>query len=1398
MGQGPWTAARFSDWLDRHVRVDRKSYRERLFDFLDRGRPDEPNVLLLFGHGGSGKSVLTETLASPCDQPPGKQAGRWLKLQLEFDSSGEETAEGGAPETLIGRAEQDPFRWATCLHKLRLQINRVDRPDNPERSRAMPAFADFHDHCISTDDTGERRARRPGIPGMIVILAALLLGTLSVLPDLLEDVVGLSLSLPLRIGFLAATVLLPLFALPQIKTWLWRILVAGPRYRKLGMKPTDFHDASKEQGPAGRPRLPDAKLTEVFLSDLDRWLSRQRRWRGAIFLFDVHSFTENPRARRAFWQGVERLGNPAGRSGATTPLKDRVRVVVASKFRPRRGETRLLDSGEDQTFQSLSVTNLEPGEAIQLVSAAMTGLNGKDIDLKVSEGTLLDGVARLVSPPKEEAGRDGSPSAHPSGYGLNRPAGSGDEADTARLARDVLSLLAFGTAADAEVNPQSEAIEVRDRLAVFLASPLAGATPRQDILPNVRSTLETRRRQFLEDAFDSRQAYHTACFLAVFEHGLSRADWPFDEEGLLPFDALIGRTSLFYTVIGSHDGVARMRVRPGIAALITVGGANCRAGHTWTMLAGKFAACCNELGLDQGGIPANAGPETLAVAGMALSCLAAAADQEAYHQQKTFPGIEQRAPALLDWVRQSCAGGEPAGESLERQILEQAAGVCLLLAAPSHPARGYGLLGQRDIRAAVFELLESYLGQLIEKDGAGATGFPGVPVRLRHRARAAISRLEGFADLAQLDETQKTRLDTILSHLRTLNEAGSQEEQLLDAMRAVYAQRKLRSHTQTVEAFERFRAIALGALSEDGKTAYAEILRKMASSLASREANGNDPHDETAWLATFNRFIGSTINRIEEIKAGTQAPDTLWRLTWFQLRACLYWTRDLLRCRQDGFTPVPSTLPDDLLALAGTLADIGGMPDRAELDEWRASVAGIGREEALEPLSRMLLAHEGEAYRKGLETRLGLVRTCLDERLETGGDWRPAFRALASLLAQTFVDAEQDPYGTIPDIARLRSQARRLYAEAVVAHWQDHPACSGVAPGDALAEALERFTGRDYAVSGGASDGAGNRYTDPDFAQTLLALLSTLNPTPEDARAGRLAIARIDAIEPPDGSGTAQTSRVRLSLPNSSLQIGIGDPLLPPDLFLEVRLRHGEADPDRRRTRLYESWVGKYLPVILLAETGDASWPVTARGVQYASALLHLFCPIAASWDDLQDHQRTGSNRRPVAWSGASNAWLTVRTDQAWINAVLAAGGAFSRQLPLLTSVTRHTYFHATDEDVLPDGEAREEEIRRFLRAAYRDLSYDRDDTGKLVFHHRNFGTDPSRWDGPEPFSHQKNRTFLSMFRKVFNEEASIYGWSDPLQSDPAETAFSGADPAMTPRGAVEDERVGLGDDVPD
>lgn len=1369
-----WRAGGYADWMARHVRVDRRSYRERISHFLNEDKTDGSNILHLFGHGGSGKTVLTEVIDA---KPGGGKERAWLNLGLEFDASRRSDAGEADFEALIGKEEQAQFRWAACLHKLRLQVNRIDQPGEPERSKAMPAFADFYDHCVSRDDTDQRRARRLGLPAILIILVALLFGTLSVLPDLLEDAAGLSLSRNVRIAFLVATILLPLLTLPQVKGWFWQIFVGGPRYRRLGMRPTDFHDAGRDQMAAGHPLISDEQLTQVFLSDLDRWLSRKRRYKRVLFLFDVHRFTDAPKARQVLWKGLRLLAGGKA-PGARPGLKDRIRIVVASKFQPGEKTSRNGVAANGRDLRSLSVTNLEPTEALQLVTTAIAGLAGAQDHGEFPEDSLLGEVARQGGPGRAE-NKSGSPGREQ--VSAEAYAGADRRDGGSRLARDVMALIAFGTAPDAPANPQSGAIEVRDRLAAFLADPVAYTLPQSDVLDHVRSVLDGRRRKFLEDAFESQQAYHTACLLAAFDHGLSESEWDLAGEALLPFEGALERRSLFESVTGPRDEEVRLIVRPDIRALISAGNEHYLVGKTWDILAREFGACCNALGLDRDALTVRSGPEALSTASVALSCLRAAACQEAWHQRHEFPEIDKRAPALLDWVRTACTTMEVGHDTLDWQVFEQAVGVCLQLAAPTHPARGYGLLGQARMRAAVFDMLETYFALTAETDETGSTGFPAVPVRVRSLAKAAVGRLQAFEDLAGLEGEPAQKLDTVLNLLRLLNEGGSHEDQLLAEMRAAYAQRKLRAPQQTIDDFDRFRTIAIDDLSAEATVGYAETLRKMASSLASREANSADPHDEAKRLAIFNRFIGSSLSRLDDIKARTGNAAYLWRLTWFQLRACLYWASDLLRTGPEDFTPIPSTLPDHLLRLGRELAGIDGMPDLPDLQEMRAGAARLEGESRLNALSVDLLDLCREIYRKGLESRLAEARQLVDGLNGEATDPRPAFTALASLQAQTFISEDDAIFRSDSGLGQLSAEARRLYAYAVIANWQNHPMATRAEEDASLEEAIERFAADDEADANREAD-----YTDPGYVQGLLTILARLNPARESARPGRIVIARLEDLDGNVGSGTP--ARTRLSVPNSDLDISIADALLPPDLYLDVRLRNGEADPGKRRTQLYESWAGKLFPVILLASREGTTWPVTARGVQYASTILQLFCPIAESWEALQAHQREGSNARPVAWTGASNSWLTVRTDQAWIDAVLANGGAFSRQLPLLTNVTRHTYFQGAGDTLLPESDAREEEIRRFSRAAYRDLSYSRDDSGQLVFHHRNFASDRPNRHGPDPFSHQKNRTFISMFRKVFGEEASIYGWSDPQRQDAAGSAFTEAEAPAAPQGLAEAE----------
>jgi hypothetical protein len=361
--------SKYSDWLSENIRIDRSVYREALAAFLNR--QGGPGFLLLTGHGGSGKTVLTEEIERLGE---GKNARKKARspavLRLNFDLDYKPSRDEGWDASTIGGKEQSEFDWATCLRRLSILARSADRRSGRNNKSVTPVFDDFYDYCISTKNTRSLKISRQGGLAIASAFFGAVLAALGFLPDIVSGAFGIQIQgrLQLAIGVAASI----LFALPFVLSFFFT-LVDRTRYRKLGMRPSDFEDPSRSGRKSKRPHISPEELTKVFLFDLERWHGPRKRKLPLLFVFDLHDFTDDARARIRLHEGLSALMALLGEK-VRRKFGEQVKVIVVSKFTPMLERSNASEIQSNVQPDSLSVTDLEHSEAEKFVDEALKQL----------------------------------------------------------------------------------------------------------------------------------------------------------------------------------------------------------------------------------------------------------------------------------------------------------------------------------------------------------------------------------------------------------------------------------------------------------------------------------------------------------------------------------------------------------------------------------------------------------------------------------------------------------------------------------------------------------------------------------------------------------------------------------------------------------------------------------------------------------------------------------------------------------------------------------------------------------------------------------------------------------------------------------------------------------------
>ncbi|WP_157756052.1 hypothetical protein [Pseudoalteromonas translucida] len=271
---------------------------------------------------------------------------------------------------------------------------------------------------------------------------------------------------------------------------------------------------------------------------------------------------------------------------------------------------------------------------------------------------------------------------------------------------------------------------------------------------------------------------------------------------------------------------------------------------------------------------------------------------------------------------------------------------------------------------------------------------------------------------------------------------------------------------------------------------------------------------------------------------------------------------------------------------------------------------------------------------------------------------------------------------------------------------------------------------------------------DDEIFQEILQVLSLFNLDNSSCVTGDFVVVQVTEV---DSSG------VKLFIPNSNLEVKIANNLLPIQLYNAVTSEDGS--PNFR-----DYWKGRFLLVSILYDRNQSPKirKATARGAHYIGDCMHLFFPTSKNWKDTNPrssridtvHEDQKIEWDGDLWLGASNSWAVMRSSAINKSLLLSNNGTLVKELQNNVYLRRITIFEKSK--IVEDIDIRyfeQREIIQFTNDAYSDLDIFFGENDEVIFcNSKLFDSDP-----------RKNRTFLSMFNKIFDLPASIYGTEEKV-----------------------------------
>jgi len=1362
--------------------VPRVSSERSLRDFIDREPPPiergpplgRMNVYVLGGVGGAGKSCIGEAICDTLRKAsPAQHVPVVVKIGPDDWKKPQPVAE------ILKKLVDETEAWL-----------RHTFDQGKGGRRYFHNFHDFYDHGISVEESDKLRERRlpvsmksfqkvfktAAVTGAILIALLKFGATLPVVQSVITAIEA-ALPVPSDYVMLGFTIVSALFG--WLAPWMftrvteWRYARRGEtkRFRALiGMKPQDFRDrASQDQ--RDKPMLGDDVLINAFKFDLDRTIRQAGPDTNVVVpifidvdrLGDGHGSPDDLRAL------IDKLATPllvVGKSAAESDVLadygQGVRLVVVSKQYRRL----FTDGGTTTRNVVRFMTDTEAKTSIFRRLAAAPDLLEAGVAADVREY-----LRRLIEP-KDGAGLPPLPHR--------------------RLAEDIVDMLAYGADGDLEI---SLAESIRRRTVWFIAHYRHGKWPNPgpetaqllaDLRQNLANTADAARRRLFGELDENAAAVtpteRTASYLAAFsgipidripplpDDYVRLADFRLRETLLAPITHLNGRD--FYLLTDEVRETMRQHERH-------LADAESGLSATFELLAGPAI-----LGLDGpfAGDSALLTHDSLGDYALALDCI------EAFAVSRTLRSWDtERIASLIRRVDAICSS-EPSSERMSRRtgmvhgLRKQLVRICARLFAPLVHHGDDNNPGVRIIEILNVPALTVPALRVLAGIQPGMDIDARMAAELRDAADFLTRATRGPASLSTdvVDAAASACRAVKQLHARSVEaEEPLSSHPVVARLADIYRNRRQESIARQIVAISDAK-MEISSLDAPDADAALSIIRKIISSVTSvrlREAaragaRGDEPFD-AAMARIESEGPGVLVSCVENLTA----PDANFsaRADWYIVRSYLYWQGEVERSGvhaeadiAERLTHINSVIDGRIGKIAQVFADLPAGTQNliigTDPDSPFRKLAGSASADRLAALLKNVdlwpVPADDPAFENKVEFLSFLIGT-LRSHVKITQTIGLLHKTIAALAVRA--DALSADPGRRMEATRLRAFAvaltkgletehiagipgdmRQRYIEDVFFHMEHKRGRPLPDRSEARAAAVARFRTFSWKKRG-------------DLAAALTHCLATVNPDNGNSYPGDLivfekaslkaAAARIGAEAGSEGGdmkglpGVLSQEYLPLTAPYTDLPFRWAGGLIPTIIFNWLT---GRSVDDKGQTIIE-------LPHILtngLSGKHGSARPVSGRGEEFVANVFDVLFPLA----DGNTLPAPDDAAQPFVWLGASNSMACVKARGFDQNVLLANGGALVEELRLITSLRRMVVFRKADAG-LSGEDAEEFEIRHFVNDVYEKAQINFEDDGELIVTLDAPNADP-----------RKNRTFLSMFYKVFGRPVEILGFDPDLQ----------------------------------
>jgi len=1365
--------------------IDRKEYEAKIDNFLKKGESDADGAanrfLFIGGIGGAGKTWLIKKLEKSHQSQ--KRTENLIPVHVEI----------GVQDFIPSSTDPSGhFNWLVFLEKLTQNIEEKSNPTPP-----LNRYTSFYDRCVRSDKTDDLRISKYKktiriISSLLFVLGFLfnlittldeshltnIINFLNIPPEFLPSS---QLKIVLTISGLLglALSLSDKFILYFVK--LLDNLKYRTTYQMLGCSPKDFQ-APDDPSTSKLPRI--QTVPQVLFGALKSDLSEAFKKNNIrlLFVVDVSYLPTSLQARGELLQAIDHLINPtlvkhkkSNVKATETSLhgyEKRVQVILISKQR-RLPNNNLANSNiSSGIIKPLDIRSFTFSQAEQFILEAIQKHSAtpqpnsslpKDLPAWLLEETRL---SRDIEEKGEKTKRN-------------------------RDAERILKALALGPAGQNLTLPSA----VRERCEYFLDT-YTGLTPEDiisktskndttkissqisDVITNNLINLhdESVKRLFIgvENGEDLHRIKRTAHFLASFEK-LDERFWPQKlPDSYKSIDTFVVENRDFLDLIEQEDQTRTISLKPAVHHLLSYN--NCHLKEAETGLASYFDELFGLMSLKTKYPLQPDAPYSISLSSLALDCLASPSMTKNFSEKNHWP-IEN-VVSLLHWIdngfryRERYDGGIQA--ALELAYLKLANIAIMTLAGDPHRTNsGYdSMLRREDLVIPILEIVSNY---------SDLSPRPPLPQSTNEFIFSAKMGLDEFksklykSKAINPNSQESSYWDLLNNNTRGINtlfqemfpkkekdtkdDTADRDEELSEIATALqkYENRKRNTFDENHQLFVDLFSNYQRDPKSSGSLELLHIIRKLSSFLCFKSLKDvSSKRADEVIQKTYDDFYLLVIEAWDaELKYLDSTNESIvTEMHGYGARFSVYWLKEVMNAKGD----INTAATNEALARFEThfsAALIGFLktPDMQVIEICSAFKEVMQHSNKVDA-SKQTLSHQlYEKFFSCLEKADIKIRKELS--IPGTNNKQSVINRLIhiSTLGLAF---SKSPPNTSPCLTAA-SGARRRYILAIIEHIRLIRGKKRMKPmNDSFENALDKFCNNfNWSKRG-------------DLFQVILKLLAYFNPDSTDIRAGDFIVSQIKLLDS-DGA--------KLSVPESDLNISLRKSLLPVQIYhslpnssdIPTPQDYEEENTDNSTDEVTVEdeetaeyiWENRYLLVNALSSPEDKAspWPVTARGGEYVARFLQLFFPFSASWPEAIP-QTTYADMGVEGlkdwtgdlWMGASNSWVAVRVLPATKAVLLANGGVLQKEIPLTLGIRRHTVFERKtnlneDIDILE-----KTEIRHFTNDSYRQLKVLFGEDGSVVFFAPQ-GDQDSR----------KNRTFLSMFRKVYGIPGRIYGWDENL-----------------------------------